>query len=129
MKLYNSLTGKYSENNYDLSDVYVKYHAIPKEQNAKMVFENFEVILGLDGKIPLFTVTDGVNTLVSGSIIPNEYVKSKMIKKMSEENYTDEVINSYKDMEPNTIVYVSQHDEALKFIDMFITVLQELEIK
>ena len=129
MKLYNSLTGKYSENNYDLSDVYIKYHAIPKKQNAKMVFEDFEVILGLDGKIPLFTITDGVNTLVSGSIIPNEYVKSKMIKKMSEENYTDEVINSYKDMEPNTIVYVSKHDEALKFIDMFITVLQELEIK
>lgn len=129
MKLYNSLTGKYSENNYNLSDIYLKYHAIPKGQDAKMVFEDFEVILGLDGKIPLFTISDRTNTLVTGSIIPNDYIKNKVIKKMIEEEYSENIINSYKDMESDIIIYVSEKEDALQLIDMFITVLEELEIK
>ena len=129
MKLYNSLKGTYSENNYNLSDIYIKYHAIPKEQNTKMVFDDFEVLFGLDEKVPLFTITDGTNTLVSGSIIPNEYVKNKVIKKMIKEEYTDEVVNSYKDMEAETIVYISEQDNALELIDSFLRVLEELDIR
>ena len=129
MKLYDLLRKNYVEADYDLSDIFIKFKSIPKDQNAKMVFDDFEVTIGIEEKIPLFTITNDEKTLVTGVLVVDDYIKNKVIKKMIEQVYSEEIIEDYKNVSIDTIVFISEENNAVEYIDMFLEVLKGIEIR
>ena len=129
MKIYDIIAGKDFESSINLDNLLLKLKAIPKENNMKMIFEDFEVTIGIEEKIPLFLITQKEKVLVTGIIVFDDYIKNKVIRKLQEEAYNDEFIEHYRSLPVETLVYISRRENAIKMVEDFLNVLLNIDIQ